>query len=126
MPQLGSFQAGSPDAQQAIQAAIQARQQQGQQVPQLSQGATSSPQPGSQVNSATPQAIPAGMGQGQASQTPPPTDTQMILKAMDQKLRSISKVEEHQAGIVKAPAQSPQAAPVGGGMGGCGPKKYNY
>ena len=91
-------------------------------MPQLSQGATSQPQAPGQVSV---QAIPQGMGQGQQAKEPV-TDTQMILKAMDQKLRSISKVEEHQAGIVKTPAQSPQAAPVGGGMGGCGPKKYNY
>jgi len=114
MVATGSFQAGNQEATQAVQQAIQARQQGGQQVPQLSQGATSQPQAPGQVSS---QAIPAGMApqaQGQSAQ-PPATDTQMILKAMDQKLRSISKVEEHQAGIVKAPSQSPQAAPVGGG-----------
>ena len=115
MPQLGSFSAGDPQTQQAVQEAI-ARRQGGQQpVPQLSQ--TGQGQPTVTPPPPAQQAIPGGQSPQGATVPESPTianpEAELILKALSQRLGSISAVEKAQVIPPKQP--SPQQAPVGGG-----------
>ena len=109
----GSFAAQDPGAQEAVQAAI-ARRQGGQQpVPQLSQTGQQAPT----VTPPVPQGAPQGIPQGAQAAPTPPSEAEIIEKALSQRLSSISKVEEAQAIPPKPPKQSPMQAPVGGGSG---------
>lgn len=111
---MGSAFAGmGANPQNALQQAIEARQSGGQPVPQLSQVTPASPQGqppvNPRVNAGTPQAVPQGMGQA----VQPSSEAELIIKALGQRLSSISAVEKAQ--VVPPKAQAPQAAPVGGG-----------
>ena len=95
----------------AVRDAMAARQQGGPPTPALSQvsgGAPSGPSPMAQgpAGPAPAMGAPAPMG---ASAMAPKSEAEIIVKALDQRLRAISKVEE---------AQSPKQAPVGGGYNG--------
>jgi len=104
-PNTGSFMAGDPQGQAAVQAAIAARQG-GTSAPQLSQqGQMMGPEP---VQSPV-----EAQSQGMAQPMVAPQDEEklMIVKGLTDRLKSISKAE---ADSVKMEG-SPQQAPVGGG-----------
>lgn len=90
MANTGSFGTGlGPEASQAIQEAIDARAQGGQPTPALSQVTPASPQ-------GQPPVTPDVTGQPpmpQASPKPPSSEAEVILKAMSDRLKTISKVE---------------------------------
>ena len=113
MPNLGQFASNlGPDAQQAVQQAIARRQQGSQPVAQLSQVTPASQQGQTPQPPPIPQGAPSAVPQGvQAAPTPPPSEAEIIEKALAQRLSSISKVEVAQT----TPQQGPQQAPVGGG-----------
>src|SRR3990167_7734081 len=107
MPNLGQFGLGQPNAQDALQQAIQARSQ-GTSVPQLNQTMQGSPQPGQAPTTA---AVPQVGGAPTGGEPKAPTsESELIVKALDQRLRAISKVEEANLAPALAPAQG------GGGM----------
>ena len=83
---LGSFGQGQPgQPQDALQQAIQARSQGTQPVPQLNQTMQGSPQPGQ----------PPTTDIGSAPQPKAPTtEAEIIVKALDSRLKSISEVEK--------------------------------
>lgn len=92
--------AGDPNAQAAVQAAIQARAG-GTSVPQAAQT-------GQQPPMQTPQPMPAPQGPGMSMPKPsePAPESELIVKALGQRLSAISSVE-------KAKNQpGPQMAPV--------------
>lgn len=99
VPNLGQFSAGNPQAQQAVQAAIQARSGQSAPVPQLAQTsqqpATQTPSPvaGAPPGPTTPQ---AGGVQAPQQAKPPATEAELIIKGLTQRLSAISKVETAQ------------------------------
>jgi hypothetical protein len=98
MLNLGSFGQGQPgQPQDALAQAIAARSQGTQPVPALNQTMQGSPQPG-QVPSA-----PAG-GMPTPQTKTPVTEAEIILKALDSRLKTISKIEE-----ANLAPQNPQA-----------------
>ena len=109
--QLGSFAAGSPDVQEAVRAAISRRQAGQQPVAQLGQTGQQPPTVTPPIPAGAPQAMPAGA----QAPTTPPSEAEIIEKALSQRLASISKVEEAQVIPPKEPRQPPQQAPIGGG-----------
>lgn len=108
---MGSFGMGA--GQDAIQQAIMARQEGGQVPPQLEQtmGNPNVPSPvGADPNTAVPQMSDPGV----SAKQPPTTETELIIKALSQRLGAISKVEQAQ---IQPPAQDvPAFAPQGAGM----------
>ena len=102
-PNLGSFSAGDPQAQEAVQAAIAARQQgtapvpQGQPVSPEPQGPTATPSPG---------------GATAPTKRVPQSEAEMIVLGLSDRLKAIGATEK---AAVSPELPSPQAAPVGGG-----------
>lgn len=82
---LGSFGQG-PGTQDALQQAIQARSQGSRPVPQLNQTMQGSPQP--------PQVPQTGGEMATPTAKTPVTEAEIILKAFDSRLKTISKIEE--------------------------------
>jgi len=114
MVNLGSFAGGQ--GQEAIQAAMQARAEGGQMPPQLQQtmGNQSVPAP---VGAQPPGGMPGMSDPGVQGAQPPKTEQELIIKALSQRLGSISKVEEAQsAPPAPTPTQSPGFAPEGSSM----------
>jgi hypothetical protein len=101
--QMGSF--GMGQGQDALQAAMSARQEGGQPVPQLEQ---------TLGNETVPGAAPEGAAVPQSQGKPPTPETELILKALSDRLKFLSKVEE-------APQPEMGMDPMGGMGGG-----YNY
>lgn len=111
MPNLGQFGMGANV--NPVQAAIQARQTGGAPVSALNQmsgaaQAGSSPAPQAPVGPAPAMPAPQMSPTAQA----PTSEAEIIVKALNDRLKSISKVEEFQS--------QPQQAPVGGGGKYCG------
>lgn len=106
-PNLGSALAGDPQAQQAIQAAIQARSQ-GANVPLAAQ---TGQQPSAQTPMPTSVAPQGALPQeAQGAVKPPATEAELIIKGLTQRLSAISKVE---TASVESPAQpTPKVAPT--------------
>ncbi len=107
IPQTGSFSSNDPNAQAAVKAAIQARSQGSQPVPQLSQ---TGQQPSAQVPQPTP-SVSAPSQIGPTPQVKPPaTESELIIKGLTQRLSAISKVE---TASVETPQQpGPRIAPT--------------
>ncbi len=100
---LGSFGRDlGPGAQDPMQQAIAARQTGGQPVPQLNQTTPAAPSGPSPQPGPAPQTAVGGPPQGAAA--PPKSETEIILKAMDARLKLIGKIEEAQFGAPKPPA----------------------
>lgn len=111
MIQTGSF--GMGQGVDPIQQAMQARQQGGEMPPQLEQ-TMGNPNVPPQVPAGAPNATPQMSDPGVSAPKPPTTEAELIIKAMSQRLGSISKVE--QAGIQPPSPQTPAFSPEGAGM----------
>ena len=110
MPNMGSFGMGNQQMSQAVGIAMQARQGQGTPVPQLSQ--TGQGAPAIPPSMPTTQAMPQGMeqppqGAPQATQSPMMApnapESELIIKALSQRLQAISSVEKSEVEGVSAP-----------------------
>jgi len=100
---MGSAMAGQPNAQEALQAAFQARQGQGAPVPQLSQ--TGQGTPAMPPPTPTTQAIPQGVPQptGSPTMAQPTSEAELIVKALSSRLQSISSLEKSEVEGISAP-----------------------
>lgn len=102
IPNLGSMGMGA--GQDPIQAAMAARAEGGQPVPALQQrmGGQNVPAP---VGANPPVGIPAGMNESSGTGKSPTSESELIIKALGQRLSAISAVE-------KAGSEPKQGAPA--------------
>lgn len=111
--------------QDALQAALSARAEGGQMPPQSQQtlGNQAVPAPLPAVDA---QGMPVPESPGAAGAKPPSSEAELIIKALSQRLGSISKVEQGQVAPPESQQGVPGFAPEGAGMamGGGGYRSY--